>query len=39
LDPSQLDDPSLEIAGSIVGDRRLTAILGESIDTFRELTG
>jgi len=39
LDPSQLDDPSLEIAGSIVGDSRLTAILGESIDTFRELTG
>jgi hypothetical protein len=39
LDPSQLDDTSLEIAGSIVGDSRLIVILGESIDTFRELTG
>ncbi|RLN22127.1 hypothetical protein C2845_PM07G33000 [Panicum miliaceum] len=39
LDPSQLDAHSLEIAGSIVGDSRLIVILGESIDTFRELTG
>ncbi|CAO2195710.1 unnamed protein product [Urochloa humidicola] len=40
LDPSQLDDPSLEIAGSIFGDSRLIVILGhESINNFRELTG
>ncbi|CAO2181898.1 unnamed protein product [Urochloa humidicola] len=40
LDPSQLDDPSLEIAGSIFGDSRLILILGhESINNFRELTG
>lgn len=38
LDPSQLDDPSLENAGSIFDDSRLIAILGhESIDTLREL--
>nr|TKW18545.1 hypothetical protein SEVIR_5G438000v2 [Setaria viridis] len=40
LDPSQLDDPSLEIASSIFGDSKLIVILGhESINTFRELTG
>ncbi|CAL4952985.1 unnamed protein product [Urochloa decumbens] len=40
LDPSQLDDPSLEIAGSIFGDSRLIVILGhESVNNFRELTG
>ncbi|OEL20571.1 hypothetical protein BAE44_0018408, partial [Dichanthelium oligosanthes] len=40
LDPSQLDDPSLEIAGSIFDDSRLIGILGhEAINTFRELTG
>jgi hypothetical protein len=38
LDPSQLDDPSLENAGSIFDDSRLIAILGhESIDALREL--
>lgn len=40
LDPSQLDDPSLQIAGSIFVDSRLIAILGhEATNTFRELTG
>nr|CAB3475271.1 unnamed protein product [Digitaria exilis] len=40
LDPSQLDDPSLEITGSIFVDSRLIDILGhEATNIFRELTG
>uniref|UniRef100_A0A0A9FK59 Exocyst subunit Exo70 family protein n=1 Tax=Arundo donax TaxID=35708 RepID=A0A0A9FK59_ARUDO len=40
LDLLQLDDPSLENAGSIFGDGSLSIILGhESINILRELTG
>lgn len=40
LDPTQLDDPSLENAGSIFGDTRFSVILGhESLNIFKEFTG